>query len=135
MSLSYTECAKKVGLNRDLPLPELVYRWVGYSGGKIIECRTMGEAAEYALHDRLATDESAKAREDFQKSKTEKEARAIEMFQKSLREEYPEVPDALYDVCYREAYTRGHASGLDDVAHILADVISFAELVQKVTKT
>lgn len=135
MSLSYSECVKKVGLNRDLPLPELVYRWVGYSGGKIIVCKSMTEASQYTLHDRLATPESIHAREDFLKSNIEKESRAIEMFQKSLREGYPELSDELYDVCYREARARGHSTGLDEVANIMSDVVSFAELVQKATKT
>lgn len=133
MSLSYSECAKRVGLDRNQQMPEIEYRWVGYSGGKIIECKTMTEASKYTLNDRLSTPESVKRREEFLKSNIEKEKLAIDLFTKSLRQDYQFLPQSLYDVCYAEAYKRSHASGLDAVAECLADVVSFAQKVQLAT--
>ena len=133
MSLTYSECAKRVGLDRSKPLPEIEYRWVGYSGGKIIECKSMTEALKYTLNDRLSTPESVKRREDFLKSNIEKEKLAIDLFNKSLRDDYKYLPQPLYDVCYVEAYKRRHSEGLDAVAECLADVVSFAQKVQLAT--
>lgn len=133
MSMSYSECAKRVGLDRNQPMPEIEYRWVGYSGGKIIECKTMTEASQYTLNDRLSTPESVQRREDFLKSNIEKEKQAIELFNKSLREDYRYLPQALYDVCYNEAYRRSHLDGLDEVAETLAEVVSFVQKVQLAT--
>lgn len=133
MSLSYSECTNRVGLDRNQQMPEIEYRWVGYAGGKIIECKSMTEASQYALNDRLSTPESRKRREDFLNSNMEKEKLAIDMFTKSLRQEYQFLPDSLYDVCYSEAYKRQHSDGLDAVAECLADVVSFAKKVQLAT--
>lgn len=133
MSMSYSECTKKVGLNRNQPMPEIEYRWVGYAAGKIIECKSMTEAKQYTLNDRLSTPESIKRREDFLNSNIEKEKKAINLFNESIRKDYSHIPDTLYDVCYAEAYRRGHASGLDSVAEYLEDVVSFAEKVHLAT--
>lgn len=133
MSLSYSECAKRVGLDRNQQMPEIEYRWVGYSGGKIIECKSMTEASKYTLNDRLSTPESVQRREDFLKSNIEKEKLAIDLFTKSLREDYQYLPKSLYDVCYAEAHKRSFSDGFDEVAETMADVVSFAQKVQLAT--
>jgi hypothetical protein len=130
MSLSYSQCSKQIGIDRNKQMPEIEYRWVGYSAGKIIECKSMTEAKNYTLNDRLATPESVKRREDFLNSNIEKERLVIELFKKSLRSEYNFLPKALYDVCYAEAYKRGYTSGYDSVAEAMADVVNFAKKVK-----
>ena len=132
MSKSYSQCCKEVGLDRSKQMPELQYRWVGYSGGKIVECRTMAESMEYSLNERLITEESAKMREDFLRTNIEKEKKALELFHSSLRKEYSELSDDLYKLCYAEAYSRGHSAGLDEVSTYLGDVVYFAKKVQEI---
>ena len=135
MSISHSECMRRVGLNRNQPMPEIEYRWVGYSGGKVVECKSMMEAQRYTLHDRLSTEESVKRREDFLKSNIEKEKKAIELFKESLRNDYLHLPQELYDVCYIEAYKRGFSiGGLDTVSETLVDVVAFAQKVFLATK-
>jgi hypothetical protein len=130
MSKSYSECCREVGLDRNKRIPELVYRWVGYSGGKLIECKSMTEAQQYALNERLSTPESVKARDDFFKSNIEKEKQAVNIFYKSLREDYLNISDELFEVCYAEAYKRGHSEGYDEVALCMAEVVEFAQKVR-----
>lgn len=135
MSISHSECMRRVGLNRNQPMPEIEYRWVGYSGGKVVECKSMMEAQQYTLHDRLSTEESVKRRDDFLKSNINKEKQAIEMFKESLRNDYLHLPQELYDVCYNEAYKRGFSiGGLDTVSETLVDVVAFAQKVFLATK-
>lgn len=134
MSMSYSECVARAGLDRSQPMPEIEYRWVGYSGGQIIECKSMTEASKYTLNDRLSTPESVKRRDDFLNSNIEKEKIAIEMFTKSLRQEYQYLPQSLYDVCYAEAYRRSHTSGLNEVGETLSEVINFAQKVNLATE-
>lgn len=130
MSKSYSECCREVGLDRNKRIPELVYRWVGYSGGKLIECKSMMEAQQYALHERLSTEESVQARDNFFKDNIEKEKKAINLFVRSLREDYSEISDQLFDVCYDEAYKRGHSAGYDEVAAYMDEVVGFAKKVE-----
>ena len=133
MSMSYNECRRLVGLDHSQRMPEIEYRWVGYTGGKIFECKNMTEASQYTLNDRLATPESVKRREDFLNSNIEKEKLATEMFQKSLRADYIYLPEKLYQFCYAVAYKRKQSEGLDEVAEYLGDVIAFAQKVTAIT--
>ena len=52
-----------------------------------------------------------------------------ESFLKALREEHLEVSDGVYDICYEEAWDRGHSSGYDEVANYLPDYIYLAKRI------
>lgn len=52
-----------------------------------------------------------------------------ESFLKALREEHLEVSDGVYDICYEEAYDRGHSAGYDEVAAHLPDYIYLAKRI------
>ena len=58
------------------------------------------------------------------------EGRAIEIFHNDLREEYSDVPDEIYDLCYSKAYDRGHHAGFDEVASYLNETIDFANEIK-----
>lgn len=48
-----------------------------------------------------------------------------------LRKEYDHLNDELFDICYSEAYDRGHSSGYDEVANCMINVVDFCDSLIK----
>jgi hypothetical protein len=49
----------------------------------------------------------------------------ITTFLKELRESYPDISDAMYNLIYDNAYDRGHSAGFDEVALYVQDYYAF----------
>lgn len=62
----------------------------------------------------------------------ELEQQAFNIWYAALREEHGELSDKLFDICYAQAYDRGHSSGYDEVANCMYDVVEFAHKVRAV---
>ena len=129
---SYDECCKEVGYARKLPndAPPIVKEYFGYEGGKVFPCKTRAEAEKYKIRDSRNTPESEGAHKTYWAMRCELERSAADLFQKTLRVEYSNLSDKLYELCYSEAYERGHSAGLDEVASHMCDIVDFVENVR-----
>lgn len=131
MSKSFVECCEEVGLDYKAKAPEIESQWVAYQGGQVIPCASMNAAMKYSLYDRVTSEDSKKVHDEYFASRAEKESKAQDLFYKSLREEYSTLSDSLFQICYSEAYDRGHSAGYDEVANYMHSVVSFAKQVRK----
>jgi len=61
-------------------------------------------------------------------SQRELESKACDLWYQELKEEYlsPSFSQELFDLCYSQAYDRGHHAGYDEVASYMADYVDFA---------
>lgn len=46
-----------------------------------------------------------------------------------IQQAYDDLPIELFNVCYAEAYERGHSSGFDEITHQMHEVVEFAKKV------
>jgi hypothetical protein len=51
-----------------------------------------------------------------------------------LREQYADLPVAVFNLCYSQAYDRGHSSGYDEVANYMIDIVYFAQKIIEASK-
>lgn len=135
MSKSYVECCTEVGftVSKTEP-PEQIKQWFAYVDGKSIHCPNQAEAKKYKLHECVFDPVSKQEIVKYWDDRRILEVKAQEMFVKSLREDYPEIKQPVFDLCYQEAYKRNHSSGLDSVADELSDVIDFVTSAIKLSK-
>ena len=129
---SYDEICKEVGFNRHEKAPVLSYHWIAYSGGLVIPCKSQFDASKYTLNEKVVDPESKRLHDEYFKSRQTFELVATEKFMKYLREEYDYISDELFQVCYSDAYDRGHSSGYDSVATYMNGIVEFALLVRKI---
>ena len=124
--MNFKEACDQVGYNPDYSkAPERVYRYFAYKDGQAFECSSKAEAQkinhiiEYILINKDEIDHYTQKRNALL-------SMAIQLWEKNLREEYADIPDDVYNLCYEKAYDRSHAYGYDEVASTLEDTIAFA---------
>ena len=122
----FNEACAQVGYNPDYSkAPERVYRYFAYKDGQAFECSSKADAQkishliEYILVNKDEIDQHAKNQNALF-------SMAVQLWEKNLREEYADIPDDVYNLCYEEAYDRSNAYGYDEVASTLEDTIAFA---------
>ena len=59
---------------------------------------------------------------------------AIENWYKDLKNEWSELPDKVFDLCYSFAYDKYHSSGFDEVANGMYDICYFAKEIISANK-
>ena len=60
--------------------------------------------------------------------------RATDSWYSDLREEYSFLKYDVFELCYVEAFARGHSSGYDEVANYMIDIVCFAEKISTASK-
>jgi len=127
---TYNQIKEEVGYVAS-PGPAPNYVWYAYKEGVVLgQYPTAEEAKKHSkVVDKVQTN---KAECDEHYNRTITLSRKVnEIFDKELREEYSDLSDKVYALCYSEAWDRGHAWGLDEVASIMQGVINFAESILK----
>ena len=122
----FKEACDQVGYNLDYSkAPERVYRYFAYKDGKTFECSSKEEAQkishliEYILVNKDEIDHYSQKRNALF-------SMAVQLWKDNLREEYSDIPENVYGLCYERAYDRSHAYGYDEVASTLEDEIEGA---------
>lgn len=122
----FNEACAQVGYNPYYSkAPERVYRYFAYKDGQAFECSSKAEAQkishliEYILVNKDEIDQYAKNQNALLN-------KAIQLWKDNLREEYSDIPENVYGLCYEKAYDRSHDYGYDEVASTLEDEIEFA---------
>jgi hypothetical protein len=126
---TWKECVDEAGVRPYTERPQLEVTYVGYKDGKVIPCKTLIEAKKYRMNDSVASPESLKLRENFDKANKKASQNANDIYRNALREEYSYLSDAVYDLCYSKAYDDGHSGGYDEVTNCMIDITDFAEKI------
>lgn len=135
MFKSFDECCAEVGLTRKTKSPELVYRWVAYVSGDIIECGSMNEAMKMSsLYEKLVTPESKEIHDSYFSDRTKLEAEAAKLWYDDLRVYFFNVRDDAFSILYSQAYDDGHHSGYDLVGEYLTKYINLLEKIHELPK-
>ena len=123
--ISYAECEKAVS---SFPTyPEKEYVWFAYKNG---ECQTFASRKE-ALTFSENVERSEANKEQYEallKIYYDDLQKVVDYWFSELRKEF-NVPDNIFDICYAEAYERGHACGYDEVYNYMIDIVSFAKRI------
>lgn len=121
--ISYAECEKVVS---SFPVyPEKEYVWFAYNNG---ECKQFASRLE-ALTFSENVERSEINKEDYQektKLYQEDQNKVYQFWISEMKKEFG-IPDRIFDICYAEAYDKGHSYGYDEVYHYMIDTVAFAE--------
>lgn len=63
----------------------------------------------------------------FWKERQAKEVEAFALWKDELRDCYAHLSPEVFEICYDEAYERGHACGYDEIGSCMVGVVEFAE--------
>ena len=111
MSKTYKEIADEIGLDLvNMEPPPQKKMWYAYHEGKVLTCNSLQEAKKYKLYETVVDSESLSAIQDHWNSRMKLEAQAAQIFKDEIRNEYSEMSDALYDLCYKAAQDRSKSS-------------------------
>lgn len=122
----FNEACAQVGYNPDYSnAPERIYKYFAYKDGKTFECSSKEEASKISplIEQVLANKDEI---DHYAKKRNALFSMAVQLWKDNLREEYSDIPDNVYNLCYEKAYDRSHAYGYDEVASTLEDTIAFA---------
>jgi|694.fasta_scaffold27136_3 hypothetical protein len=123
--LTYKECENAVSSFPKYPAKE--YVWYAYKNG---ECQTF-ENRNDALTFSENVERSEVNKEIYEeklKLYYENEQKVVDYWISEMRKEFG-IPSKVFDICYSEAYDRGHAYGHDSVAERMNDIVEFAEKI------
>lgn len=123
--ISYKECEKAVS---SFPAyPEKEYVWFAYHNG---ECKQFSSRKEALTFSENVEKSEVNQEEYKEKLKLyhEDQQKVVDYWLSEMRKEFG-VPDNIFDICYSEAYDRGHAYGYDEIYGYMIDTVAFAEKV------
>ena len=106
----------------DRPAPQTVY--YTYAKGVVTEHATREQAllASNTIERFVVNQDEI---DEYNEMKATQYAAVDDEWMRLLREEYVELPQEVFDICYQEAYERGHSHGHDEVANVMISVIDF----------
>lgn len=117
------------------PIPE--YVWIAYKNGEVVyrsllsredaEKRGNTKVVEKVCVNKADID----AWDEVQKQTT---YRAETKWYEDLLEEYSFLNLTVFNLCYAEAYDRGHSSGHDEIANCMDNMADFAEKILAASK-
>ena len=125
---------EEAGVPRYDSKPAHKYVWHAYKNGSLVYTSEVShEDAEKQgktkLIERiLQNEEEINAWNTLYKEASNK---AFDLWYADLREEYSDLNNEVFNLCYDQAWERGHSAGHDDVESYMQDVVSFAEKIIK----
>ena len=133
MNYSWKQACADSGFSSMLPIPDQQRVVYAYKKGEAREFTDRKEALKFSDVVEVVW-RSSPERDEIIAQRTAAENKADELWSTKLREYWQELDDALYSVCYNEAYERGHSAGHDEIACYMHDTVAFAKRVLEVTK-
>lgn len=122
----------RVELNLDIPdsPPTRKIKYFAYKNGTCTTFDTRAEALGFSAIIEEFLDNKEEIDQYWQNATLINE-KAQSIWYKSLREEWKELSEELFAVCYYEACNRGESHGYDSVADYMYSVVDFAKSVIK----
>ncbi len=123
--ISYDDCKKVLDIFPNYPTAEFTF--FAYKNGETKQFSSNKEALGFSQNI-----EKVQVNEEEYKEKRklyfEDCAKVDEYWMSELRKEF-DISDKLFDVCYSEAYDRGHSAGYHEVYIYMIEVVEFAEKI------
>ena len=133
MSKTYKECADEIGLDLENVKPPVQEKiWFGYHEGKAIKCDSLAEAKKFKFYETVLDPDSHQKVNDFWKSRNELDVIAKQMFKDALREEYSDMSDDMYNLCYAGA--RDISESSSDLEEIPDNFLLLANFAKRAIK-
>jgi hypothetical protein len=130
---NWEEYKAEVGLD-EIPYPEKEFEYFAYQGGKVLGIfKTMRDAQSVSMIVEKVWVNEEEYNQALAK-RNELESKALTAWNADLRKEHSEVSDRVFNLCYTEAYDRGHSAGLDEVANCMYWSVDFAKSIINATK-
>jgi len=112
--------------------PKSKYVWHAYKNGSLVYTSEVSrEDAEKQGKTKLVEQVLQNGEEINAWNQLYKEAsnKAFDLWYADLREEYSSLVDEVFNLCYDQAWDRGHSAGYDEVESYMRDVVRFAEKI------
>ena len=123
--ITYKECENAIS---SFPAyPEKEYVWFAYKNGESKQFSSRKDALTFSEN----VERTELNPEDYKeklKLYHADQQKVINYWIAEMRKEFG-VPDNIFDICYSEAYDRGHSYGYDEVYSYMIDSVAFAEKV------
>ena len=104
------------------------YKYYAYKSGEAMIYDSSVEAQKFSQITEKVCVNTAEA-EACRNARREAEGRAKTAWLIDLRSDYQSLSDAVFNVCYAEAYEDGHSAGYDEVRNCMDSVVEFAEKI------
>ena len=128
----YSDYMQEAGVPTYSSKPESEYVWHAYKNGSLVYTSEVSrEDAEKQGKTKLVEQVLQNGEEINAWNQLYKEtsAKAFELWYADLREEYSNLVDEVFNLCYDQAWDRGHSAGYDEVASYMQDIVIFAEKI------
>jgi hypothetical protein len=126
--ITYNEACEQVGYDRSAkcPIAETIL-WYAYKGGEAKEFYNRIDATKFSKNVESKVVNKAEI-DAWWKDKNALQVKAIDTWMLALKAEYIDshFSEELFNLCYSEAYDRGHSYGYDEVASYMDSIVDFA---------
>lgn len=126
MAKFFKDCCKEVDLDPVINVPDQEIMWYAYDNGKVIKCDTQKEAKKYKLYEKVLDTDSKERVTAYWKDRSDKEAKAAEIFRASIREDYPEMSNEMFELCYRGAFDTKKSADYEEIPDLVKYFAMFA---------
>lgn len=133
--ITYKQACEQGGYDRSVKCPiEPITIWYAYKEGEVKEFYTHEEAKKFSKNVESKVINKASI-SNWWDNRKHLESAATAVWFSALKEEYlsPTFSKELFDLCYNEAYDRGHSAGYDEVAGYMDSIVDFAIKVRETT--
>ena len=101
---TFKQISESIGYDLDdTKVPVQKKFWYAYHGGESIRCSTLEEAKKYKLYEAVKDPVSEKDIQMHWEGRELLKAKAIVLFKMQIREQYADMPESLFDLCYDKA--------------------------------
>jgi hypothetical protein len=129
--ITWDEACEKVGYDRKAQCPHQdTVKWFGYKDGEAREFPNQNAAKDFSpLVERVLVKNVDK--NAWYENARLLELKASELWHDHLRQEFSDLTDGVYALCYSRAYEDGHSSGYDEVYNEMIGAVEFAKEIMK----
>jgi hypothetical protein len=130
----YIDYMQEAGVPAYSSRPENKYVWHAYKNGSLVYTSEVSRADAELSGDTKIVERVLRNEEEVNAwllLQKETSTKAFELWYADLREEYSSLNDEVFNLCYDQAWDRGHSAGYDEVESYMQDVVSFAEKIIK----
>jgi len=136
--ITWAQACEEVGYTNRVreSRPKLIPVYYAYKNGTVKTFDSNDHAKLYSnTVESSYTEESQLAHDNFKDKIISLERQASEHWANALRKEHSELNDKVYNLCHAMAYECGHASGRDDIASYMEDLVILANAIIADTKS
>ena len=112
--------------------PESKYVWHAYKNGRPVYTSEVSRADAELNGNTKIVEKVLRNKEEIDAWNTlykETSTRAFDLWYADLREEYSSLNEEIFNMCYDQAWERGHSSGHDEVEMYMSDIVYFVQKV------